>query len=81
MFSAHNLVTDASFNQFNVIFCRNVLIYFNQQLQEQVHKLLYDSLRIFGILGLGGQETLKLTPYEYCYEELDSPETIYRKIA
>lgn len=81
VFSAHNLVTDASFNEFNVILCRNVLIYFNQKLQDQVHKLLYDSLRIFGILGLGRQETLKLTPHVYCYEELDAQENIYRKIA
>ena len=81
VFSAHNLVTDASFNEFNVILCRNVLIYFNQELQERVHKLLYDSLRIFGILGLGRQETLKMTPHEDCYEELDTQEKIYRKIA
>lgn len=80
VFSAHNLVTDASFNEFNVILCRNVLIYFNQELQERVHKLLYDSLRIFGILGLGRQETLKMTPCEHDYEELER-ENLYRKIA
>lgn len=80
IFSHHNLVTDASFNEFNVILCRNVLIYFNQVLQEQVHKLLYESLRMFGMLGLGRQETLKLTPYENCYEELDGQEKLYRRI-
>lgn len=81
IFSHHNLVTDASFNEFNVILCRNVLIYFNQALQEQVHKLLYESLRMFGMLGLGRQETLKLTPYEHCYEELNGQEKLYRRIA
>lgn len=81
VFSHHNLVTDASFNEFNVILCRNVLIYFNQVLQEQVHKLLYESLRMFGVLGLGRQETLKLTPFEHCYEELDAQEKLYRRIA
>jgi chemotaxis protein methyltransferase CheR len=81
VFSTHNLVTDASFNEFNVILCRNVLIYFNQRLQEQVHKLLYESLRVFGILGLGRQETLKMTAYEHCYEEVESQEKLYRRIA
>lgn len=81
VFSTHNLVTDASFNEFNVILCRNVLIYFNQLLQAQVYKLLYESLRMFGILGLGRQETLKMTPYEHCYEELEGQEKLYRRIA
>ncbi len=81
VFSPHNLVTDASFNEFNVIMCRNVLIYFNQQLQEQVHKLLYESLRMFGILGLGKQETLFRTPHEHYYEALASQEKLYRRIA
>ncbi|MFB2836369.1 CheR family methyltransferase [Floridanema evergladense] len=81
VFSPHNLVTDASFNEFNVILCRNVLIYFDRTLQERVHKLLYESLRHFGILGLGKHETLKTTAYENYYEELDSQEKIYRRIA
>jgi chemotaxis protein methyltransferase CheR len=81
IFASHNLVTDSSFNEFNVILCRNVLIYFNQQLQERVHKLIYESLRTFGILGLGRHETLKTTPYEAHYEELESGEKIYRKIS
>ena len=81
VFSTHNLVTDASFNEFNVILCRNVLIYFNQLLQAQVHKLLYESLRMFGILGLGRQETLKMTPYEHCYEDVEGQEKLYRRIA
>lgn len=81
IFSPHNLVTDASFNEFNVIFCRNVLIYFNQQLQGQVHKLLHQSLRRFGILGLGKQETLVNSPYEQHYEALESQLKLYRKVA
>src|SRR2546428_4412115 len=50
VFAQHNLVTEASFNYFNVIFCRNVLIYFNAVLQERVQKLFLDSLEPFGIL-------------------------------
>ncbi|HEY9643994.1 MAG TPA: protein-glutamate O-methyltransferase CheR [Coleofasciculaceae cyanobacterium] len=81
IFSPHNLVTDASFNQFNVILCRNVLIYFNQQLQNRVHQLLYNSLGTFGILGLGKQESLIRTPHELDYEALSAQEKIYRRIA
>jgi chemotaxis protein methyltransferase CheR len=81
VFSAHNLVSDASFNEFNVILCRNVLIYFNQALQERVHKLLYESLGMFGVLGLGHKESLKLTPYEKHYEELENREKLYRRIS
>lgn len=81
IFSAHNLVTDGSFNEFNVILCRNVLIYFNQTLQERVHKLLYESLCMFGVLGVGHKESLKLTPYEKHYEELENREKLYRRIS
>lgn len=80
VFSQHNLATDSSFNEFNVIFCRNVLIYFNQSLQERVHRLLYDSLSPFGILGLGRQESLKFTPHEHDYETLEMTEKLYRRI-
>jgi chemotaxis protein methyltransferase CheR len=66
VFATHNLVTDASFNEFNVIVCRNVLIYFNSELQTRVHQLFHDSLRRFGILGLGQQESLKFSHYQQC---------------
>ena len=80
VFSQHNLATDGSFNEFNVILCRNVLIYFNQLLQERVHKLLYESMGMFGVLGLGHQESLKFTPHEKHYEELEGHEKLYRRI-
>jgi chemotaxis protein methyltransferase CheR len=80
VFSQHNLATDRSFNEFNVILCRNVLIYFNQSLQERVHKLLYESLTRFGVLGLGRQESLNFTPHEHHYEALDKREKLYRRI-
>lgn len=80
LFSQHNLATDGSFNEFNVILCRNVLIYFNQLLQERVHKLLYESIGMFGVLGLGHQESLKFTPHEKHYEELEGHEKLYRRI-
>jgi chemotaxis protein methyltransferase CheR len=80
VFSQHNLVTDRSFNEFNVILCRNVMIYFNKTLQDRVHKLLYESLRHLGILALGRKESLKYTPYEEHYQELAPGEKLYRRI-
>lgn len=76
----HNLVNDASFNEFHIVFCRNVMIYFNSALQERVHKLIYDSLPLYGFLCLGNKETLIFTPYENDYEQVDEKEKIYRKI-
>ncbi|MFH1613202.1 MAG: CheR family methyltransferase [bacterium] len=73
-------VTDASFNEFNVILCRNVMIYFNKQLSEYVHKLLYDSLALFGILCLGTKESIRFTPYEDCYEAMDDRQKVWKKI-
>jgi chemotaxis protein methyltransferase CheR len=80
IFAQHNLVTDSSFNEFQVILCRNVLIYFNSVLTAQVHGLLYGSLAPSGFLGLGGRESLKFTPHESCYEELDAREKVYRRV-
>lgn len=79
VFSLHNLTTDNCFNEFNVILCRNVLIYFNKTLQSRVHHLFYESLIRFGILGLGRQESIMFTPYEENYEELAKSERLYRK--
>jgi chemotaxis protein methyltransferase CheR len=81
IFAQHNLVTDASFNQFNVIVCRNVLIYFNSALQERVQKLFLDSMEMFGVLGLGKKETIRYTNSADFYEMLDEGEKIYRRIA
>jgi chemotaxis protein methyltransferase CheR len=80
VFSQHNLVTDGSFNDFHVILCRNVMIYFNSALSARVHRLLYDSLAPLGFLGLGSKESIRFTPHEACYEEFDSEARIYRRI-
>ncbi|WDE09703.1 CheR family methyltransferase [Thalassomonas haliotis] len=79
VFSKHNLVTDHSFNEFNVIFCRNVMIYFNSQLQSQVHQLMYDSLYRFGILVLGTKESVQFTGQQASYKELDHTFRIYQR--
>ena len=80
LFSQHNLAQDGSFNEFHVILCRNVMIYFNKTLQERVHRLLYESLAPFGILGLGSKETLQFTPREKDYETLEAGARIYRRV-
>ncbi|HKO14715.1 MAG TPA: protein-glutamate O-methyltransferase CheR [Gemmatimonadaceae bacterium] len=80
VFSQHNLVTDRSFSEFNVIFCRNVLIYFDRELQQRVHGLFYESLVMFGILALGSKESLRFSKYEPCYEKLHPRERMYRKV-
>jgi chemotaxis protein methyltransferase CheR len=81
VFAQHNLVSDRSFNEFNVIVCRNVMIYFDRSLQERVHRLFYDSLVTFGVLGLGHRESIRQSPYEDRYEELEPTEKLYRKVA
>jgi chemotaxis protein methyltransferase CheR len=80
VFAQHNLVSDGSFNDFNVILCRNVLIYFNETLQDRVHDLLYESLVRFGVLGLGQRESLRFTSYGRRYTELDSFHKIYKRV-
>ena len=81
VFAQHNLVTDRSFSEFNVILCRNVMIYFDRKLQNRVHKLFYESLPVFGILALGNKESLALSEFENRYEAIDPRERIYRRVA
>jgi chemotaxis protein methyltransferase CheR len=80
VFAQHNLVSDHSFNEFNVIICRNVMIYFDRTLQDRVHRLFYDSLVTFGVLGLGHKESIRFSPHEAGYEELDPGERLYRRV-
>ncbi|GGF89822.1 chemotaxis protein CheR [Paenibacillus albidus] len=79
IFAEHNLATDTSFNEFNVIFCRNVMIYFNDELRDHVHGLFHESLSRFGVLVLGSKESIHFTRYSDSYEPLDRVEKIYRK--
>jgi chemotaxis protein methyltransferase CheR len=81
VFAQHNLVSDAAFNEFNVIVCRNVMIYFAEPLQRRVHSLFYESLATFGVLALGQKETIRFSPHAERYEELDAAERLYKKAA
>jgi len=80
VFFQHNLVTDGSFNEFHVIICRNVMIYFTGELQNSVNQLFYDSLCHDGIIGIGSKETLRSSVFSEKYKEIASQENIYRKI-
>ena len=80
VFAQHNLVSDRSFNEFHTIVCRNVMIYFEKKLQDHVHRLFYESLPTFGILALGHKESIRFSPFEDRYEELDNGEKLYRKV-
>lgn len=81
VFSRHNLATDSSFNECNAVFCRNPLKFFDRRTQEKAHAVLYESLIVFGILGLTQGETLENAPTVSCYTELDQEHNLYRKIA
>ena len=80
VFARHNLATDGPFNEFNAILCRNVLIYFNRALQAKVHGLFYDSLAMFGFLGLGPSGSIRFTPHESHFELVSEGTRIYKKV-
>ena len=70
---------DRSFNEFQLILCRNVLIYFNQSLQNKVIALFYDSLCAFGFLALGNKESLLFSDKRKSFDEVDKREKIFMK--
>jgi chemotaxis protein methyltransferase CheR len=79
VFAEHNLVTDGIFAEANMIVCRNVLIYFNRNLQNQVLKLLHDSLVTGGFLALGSKESLMFSDEEKKYKAVDAKQKIFKK--
>lgn len=80
VFAPHNLASDQSFNEFQLILCRNVLIYFNQGLQNRVMNLFYDSLCPFGVLGLGNKESLLFTEKKTRFEPIDQKQKIFMRV-
>lgn len=81
VFSQHNLASDGCFNEFNLVLCRNVLIYFNPSLRDRVIGLLHDSLCRFGVIGVGMKESLRFVAHAASFEELDGPARLYRRIS
>ncbi len=80
LFSIHNLVSDGPFNEFQLISCRNVLIYFNAELQAKVINLFYDSLANFGFLCLGTKESIRDAALAKKFKLIDKKNNIYQKI-
>ncbi|RYG04153.1 MAG: protein-glutamate O-methyltransferase CheR [Chitinophagaceae bacterium] len=78
--STHNLVSDRSFNEFQLILCRNVMIYFDKELQDKTLTLFDDSLEKLGFLALGSKENLKFSVVAKKYMQLENKERIWRKI-
>jgi chemotaxis protein methyltransferase CheR len=79
VFSQHNLASDGVFNEFNVILCRNVMIYFAAPLQARVHDLFARSFATFGLLGIGSHESLPLVGGTNEYEPLVAGEKLFRR--
>ncbi|MCD6062332.1 MAG: chemotaxis protein methyltransferase CheR [Flavipsychrobacter sp.] len=79
LFSQHNLVTDQVFNEFQLICCRNVLIYFNKDLQNRVISLFYDSLSPMGYLAIGTKESLLFTEVRDRFEVISAENKIFRR--
>lgn len=80
LFSVHNLITDEAFNEFQLISCRNVFIYFETALQEKILNLFYSSLCPMGFLCLGSKETIRLPGFKHKFKVVNSKENIYQKI-
>lgn len=79
VFADHDLATDQVFGEMNVIVCRNVLIYFDRQLQERVFNLFRDSLDLGGFLCLGTKESLKFANGDHDFEAVDAEMKIFRR--
>lgn len=79
VFAQHNLATDHSFNEFHLIVCRNVMIYFGRELQRHVHELFIDSLVPLGLLGLGRKEAIQPPELAARYEVVSASEKLYRR--
>ncbi|KAB8038188.1 CheR family methyltransferase [Janthinobacterium aquaticum] len=80
-FADHSLATDSVFAETQLVCCRNVLIYFNKELQDRALGLFHDSLSHRGFLGLGGKESLNFSSYAERYEPIAGQEKLYRKRA
>lgn len=80
IFSTHNLVSDRSFNEFDLVLCRNVLIYFDKDLQDRTLNLFDESISKLGYLALGTKETLNFSTIKPKYKQLPK-EKIWRKVS
>ncbi len=80
LFSVHNLVSDNVFNEFQLISCRNVFIYFEIALQDRILDLFYNSVAPLGFLCLGAKETIRTERFKKKFKVINQKENIYQKI-
>jgi len=80
LFSVHNLISDTGFNEFQMISCRNVFIYFETELQYKILDLFYKSLCPLGYLCLGNKETIRSDAFRKKFKVINQKENIYQKI-
>lgn len=80
IFAQHNLATDGSFNEFNLIICKNVLSTLDEAVRKRVHGLIHQSLAMFGYLALGGRESPETDADPSWYREVDAKYRLYRKV-
>jgi chemotaxis protein methyltransferase CheR len=79
-FRKHDLVLGEIFNKFDLVLCRNVMIYFNQTLQNEVLKKFHESLFKYGYLAIGSKESLIWCDYANRFIVVNNEEKIYKKI-
>jgi chemotaxis protein methyltransferase CheR len=80
VFADHSLATDHVFSEAHLVSCRNVLIYFDRDLQNRAVKLFYESLVHRGYLGIGPKESLRFSPYTHAFTEIARGERIYQRL-
>jgi chemotaxis protein methyltransferase CheR len=79
-FRSHNLVQDGPISEFDLILCRNVLIYFNFELQEKVIQTFSSSMVVGSFLGIGSKESIRWCKNTCLFEAESVDEKIYRKV-
>ncbi len=80
VFADHSLATDHVFSEVHLISCRNVMIYFDRELQNRAVQLFYESLIHRGYLGIGPKESLRFSPYAHAFTEIAPGERIYQRL-
>lgn len=80
VFADHSLATDNVFSEVHLVSCRNVMIYFDRELQNRAVKLFYESLVHRGYLGIGPKESLRFSPYAHAFTEVAADERIYQRL-
>ena len=80
VFADHSLATDSVFAEVQLVSCRNVMIYFDRELQARAIGLFRDALSIGGFLGIGSRESLRFSPHAPAFRDVRTAERIYARV-